>query len=86
MWRDIQEATKDKRKATERTPMPKVFADWRCSKAILDFLAHTEVGRTVPRTPAPTQGDDEEEGEDAGADEASETEDDEEEEESGYGE
>ena len=32
--------------------MPKVFADWRCSRAILNFLAHTEVGRGYPRPPA----------------------------------
>jgi hypothetical protein len=56
LWRDVQEATKDKRAATERSPMPKVFADWRCSKAILDFLAHTEVGRTVPRALVQAQG------------------------------
>ena len=30
--------------------MPKVFADWRCSQAILDFLAHTEVGCSYPAT------------------------------------
>ena len=30
--------------------MPKVFADWRCSQAILDFLARTEVGRSYPVT------------------------------------
>ena len=31
--------------------MPKVFADWRCSQAIMDFLANTEVGRSVPQSP-----------------------------------
>ena len=29
--------------------MPKVFADWRCSQAILNFLAETEVGRSYPK-------------------------------------
>jgi hypothetical protein len=52
LWRDVLEATKEGRKITERTPMPRVFADWRCSQAIIDFLAHTEVGRSYPKLDA----------------------------------
>ena len=51
--------------------MPKVFADWRCSQAILDFLAGTEVGRSVPQSPrnnpatdSDTGGEEEEEEDD----------------------
>ena len=32
--------------------MPTLFADWRCSQAIIDFLAHTEVGRSYPKLDA----------------------------------
>ena len=52
LWRDVLEATKESRKITERTPMPRVFADWRCSQAIIDFLARTEVGRSYPKLDA----------------------------------
>ena len=38
--------------------MPRVFADWRCSQAILDFLAHTEVGRSYPKPDAGDRGTD----------------------------
>ena len=68
--------------------MPKVFADWQCSKAILDFLAHTEVGRTVPRALIQAQAgqsdparDTEEEEEDEGGESVDGGEDEEEEEE-----
>ena len=48
--------------------MPRVFADWRCSQAILDFLAHTEVGRSYPKPNAagemPAEADSDSEDED----------------------
>ena len=78
LWRDVLEATKEGRKITERTPMPRVFADWRCSQAILDFLAHTEVGRSYPKLnaademPAETDSDSEDEDDDDDDEEASE--------------
>ena len=49
LWRDVQEATKESRRITERTPIPKAFAGWRCSQAILDFLASTEAGWSYPK-------------------------------------
>ena len=52
LWKGVQEATKERHQITEHDPMLKVFADWRCSQAILNFLAHTEVGRGYPRPPA----------------------------------
>ena len=66
LWRDIREATKDPpgRQLTERDPMPKVFNDWRCSKPILNFLAHTDVGRTCPQPAASENEDSEEEDDD----------------------
>ena len=50
LWTEVQEVTRDGQKITGRNPMPKVFTDWRCSQAILDFLADTEVGRSYPAT------------------------------------
>ena len=52
--------------------MPRVFADWRCSQAILDSLAHTEVGRSYPKpssdaAASDTDADDGSESDDRGA-------------------
>jgi ribonuclease HI len=47
MWRDIGKATRTGWKRTTRnTSMAQLFGDERCTPAILEFLAQTEVGTT----------------------------------------
>jgi hypothetical protein len=47
MWRDIGKATRTGWKRTSRnTSMAQLFGDERCTPAILEFLAQTEVGTT----------------------------------------
>ena len=52
--------------------MAKAFNDWRCSMAILSFLAHTDVGRTCPQ-PDNEDSDSEETTEDDDSDEDRDT-------------
>ena len=52
-WKDQQkvlwkEVWKETEKRKWRWKAHKLFADARCSQAVLDFLASTEVGKTVP--------------------------------------
>ena len=45
LWKEVWKET-EKRKWQWKAH--KLFADARCSQAVLDFLASTEVGKTVP--------------------------------------
>jgi len=52
MWAKVE---KDTKRGKRKWEMAKLFADGRCSEAILEFLRTTDVGRKVPVEKAETE-------------------------------
>ena len=60
MWAEIRKKTG---RGKNRFTIRELFADERCTRAILDFLRTTKVGARVgPREPPPEPGEEEEKG------------------------
>ena len=55
LWKEVRKRTK---RGRDRFRIADLFADERCSKAVLRFLDTTEVGKTVPKEGPTEEGSD----------------------------